>query len=474
MPFGVTLGPDGTIYTTEDYYHIIRKVTGANIQGPPPSPPVGAPTIVNITTNFGQVVLSWTAVNAATNYNVKRSTSSGSEITIASTPTTSYTDTNVVSGVTYYYVVSAVNTGGEGPNSAEVSVTVPIPLPPSPTIGWFDYEGTNPAVTVFYPVSGTPHIANNDLTLAITNTTGFASYYTDNGTAPGSTNGGTPPTYQNGTSAYVQPLSVNSAADLTIKAVNVNAGGSSAIVSAEFIFQTATPNINGNNAAQFAIGDITSGAQFLYTTDGSDPRTNVNATLIGPISGTNSSIALSVSFPANANSMLFQIVGFKANYETSSVASEVFSISNFMANTMSFGFASGEASSDFVGTPGQTFYAPVTLTTLPSTKIYSLQFNVTVTNAGPNPGPVIGGPPAPFWFFIHVARAAAARHEFPLGRSIIHADSANDVCQRVRFHEFGVHQPLREFARCGLGGTLHQDQPLQHDVPGPDSILAGA
>ena len=31
MPFGVAIGSDGTIYTTEDYYHIIRKVTGANI-----------------------------------------------------------------------------------------------------------------------------------------------------------------------------------------------------------------------------------------------------------------------------------------------------------------------------------------------------------------------------------------------------------------------------------------------------------
>ena len=56
-----------------------------------------------------------------------------------------------------------------------------------------------------------------------------------------------------------------------------------------------------------------------------------------------------------------------------------------MANTISFGFASGEASSDFVGAPGQTFYAPVTLSILPATLMYSLQFNVTVTNGGAAP-----------------------------------------------------------------------------------------
>jgi len=60
------------------------------------------------------------------------------------------------------------NPGGENPtNSPEVSTTVPIPPPPSPSIGWFDYEGVNPALTVFHPVSGTPYIAHNDLMLAI-------------------------------------------------------------------------------------------------------------------------------------------------------------------------------------------------------------------------------------------------------------------------------------------------------------------
>ena len=121
MPFGVTIGSDGTIYTTEDYYHIIRHVTGVNFQPPPPPPP--PPPTPIATAGYGQVALTWSVSSGATNYNVKRSTTSGGETTIASTTSASYTDTNVLDGTLYYYVISALNTGGESPNSAEVSTT---------------------------------------------------------------------------------------------------------------------------------------------------------------------------------------------------------------------------------------------------------------------------------------------------------------------------------------------------------------
>jgi hypothetical protein len=41
-PYGVVIALDGTVYTTEDYYHIIRKVTAAGLPllpSPPPPPP---------------------------------------------------------------------------------------------------------------------------------------------------------------------------------------------------------------------------------------------------------------------------------------------------------------------------------------------------------------------------------------------------------------------------------------------------
>ena len=69
----------------------------------------------------------------------------------------------------------------------------------------------------------------------------------------------------------------------------------------------------------------------------------------------------------------------------SEIVSRTFLPSDFIANTISFGFAAQEASSVFLATPGQTFYAPVTLSILPNTTMYSLQFNITVTNSGPHP-----------------------------------------------------------------------------------------
>ena len=96
----------------------------------------------------------------------------------------------------------------------------------------------------------------------------------------------------------------------------------------------------------------------------------------------------SSSLPGSSN-LTFKVIAFRANYQPSAVVPMVFSATNFVANSISFGFASGEASSDFVGSPGQTFYAPVTLSPLSGTMIYSLQFNLTVTNAGANPGPAV-------------------------------------------------------------------------------------
>jgi fibronectin type 3 domain-containing protein len=76
------------------------------------------------TPGSNQVTLSWSASTGATSYNVKRATVSGEPYTTIASPTTaSYTDTTPANGTTYYYVVSAVNGGGESANSTQVSAT---------------------------------------------------------------------------------------------------------------------------------------------------------------------------------------------------------------------------------------------------------------------------------------------------------------------------------------------------------------
>ncbi len=54
---------------------------------------------------------------------MKRATTSGGPYTQIAAPTsTSYGDTSLTNGTTYYYVVSAFNSAGESPDSAQTTV----------------------------------------------------------------------------------------------------------------------------------------------------------------------------------------------------------------------------------------------------------------------------------------------------------------------------------------------------------------
>lgn len=84
----------------------------------------------NLTASVGnsQVTLNWDAIAGATGYNVKRSTTAGGPYeTIANVTTTSYVDTDVVNGTTYYYAVTAITADDESANSNEASATPTAP-----------------------------------------------------------------------------------------------------------------------------------------------------------------------------------------------------------------------------------------------------------------------------------------------------------------------------------------------------------
>lgn len=84
-----------------------------------PSAPTGL--AANAVTN-DRIDLTWSASGGATGYYVKRSTSSGGPYTIVASPTgTSFNDAGVTNGTLYYYVISALNSAGEGANSDQVS-----------------------------------------------------------------------------------------------------------------------------------------------------------------------------------------------------------------------------------------------------------------------------------------------------------------------------------------------------------------
>lgn len=93
------------------------------------------PTGLAATPGDRQVALTWNASSGATSYNVKSSTTSGGpyDVIASNVSSTSFTDTGLNNGTTYYYVVSARNAGGESGNSGQVSAVPQVGLPSAPT-----------------------------------------------------------------------------------------------------------------------------------------------------------------------------------------------------------------------------------------------------------------------------------------------------------------------------------------------------
>jgi fibronectin type 3 domain-containing protein len=113
----------------------------------------GAPTGLSAYAGDASVALTWQAPSfdggsPVTGYRVYRGTAPGSESFLTSVGNvTSFDDTGLTNGETYYYEVSAVNAVGEGPLSAEASATpvaLVVPDEPLPTIDDFDRPNESP------------------------------------------------------------------------------------------------------------------------------------------------------------------------------------------------------------------------------------------------------------------------------------------------------------------------------------------
>lgn len=271
-------------------------------------------------------------------------------------------------------------------NSALRRIQTSKPQPPvaDPILGYVTFEKDTFGELLSKLVPVTQGVFNNDVTIAIMGEPATETYFTygptppsaleDTIPSPNRLTGNSPPVYRDGLHVgEVAPSIVSPQPDVTIKVIGTQDGRRpSSVVQGRFQFKTANPSILGDNAALFIVTNITFGAQMWYTTDGSEPSPN------GPTS--QSAVSGPLSLPRSSVPIDFKIRAFRTGYRASETVSKVFQPEDFQANRISFGFETGEASSEFVASPGQTFFAPVTLTLLPKQSMYTLQMNLTVTN----------------------------------------------------------------------------------------------
>ena len=116
-----------------------------------------APTGLTATPSGTSAALAWSTVSGATSYKVKQATSASGPFTLIGTPTTNaFTTGSLSAGTTYHFVVSAVNSLGEGANSATASCVIgTLPLPwVTADIGAVGLTGSATALSGIYTVKG--------------------------------------------------------------------------------------------------------------------------------------------------------------------------------------------------------------------------------------------------------------------------------------------------------------------------------
>ena len=127
---------DSSVLAGTTYYYVVSSVNtfGESTNSSPaaalaclrPTSPTGLTAVAS----GSQLTLNWSPSPDATTYSLARATSGTPYSYLAiNFSTTSYTDTDLVAGVVYYYAVAAANDCNQGPASPALAAALPPPLP---------------------------------------------------------------------------------------------------------------------------------------------------------------------------------------------------------------------------------------------------------------------------------------------------------------------------------------------------------
>ncbi len=156
---------DGTAVAGTTYYYKVAAVNPGGTSGESneasglptsgSSAPINPSALVAAAGNT-QVALSWTGSPGATSYDVYQGTTMGGELIIpiaTGVTTTSYTNTGLLNGVTYFYTVGAVDSAGTSGFSNEASATPSgtVTIPSAPT--GLTATGSNTQIALTWTVS---------------------------------------------------------------------------------------------------------------------------------------------------------------------------------------------------------------------------------------------------------------------------------------------------------------------------------
>jgi autotransporter-associated beta strand protein len=262
---GGTITNNGTIINAAPGYTLpANLVNNGNIYNVP-----AAPSGLSATASPSQVSLTWSAVSGATSYTVKQSSIAGGPYTAIATPTgTSHTATGLTNGTTYYFVVSASNSAGEGPNSAVASATPQPSLPVAPS-GLTATAGNAQVALSWNAVSGASGYVVKQSVFAGGPYTTIATPTGTSHTATGLTNGttyyfvvsATNTAGEGSASAEVSatPQSVLPAPRLATDIGNVGLAGSASFSSGTYTLQGAGAGITGTADACHFVYQTASG-----------------------------------------------------------------------------------------------------------------------------------------------------------------------------------------------------------------------